>query len=123
MPQLQLPIFPADVTAINSNVAVSFESGRVVYMHGLLPVFEHATNDLASFRQFTSQMIANGKVRHSEIAHLWGAPGDGEALCEALPVQRSARLLCTASPALCRGAESGSEGPSASFVGRGQESG
>ena len=74
MPQLQLPIFPADVTAINSNVAVSFESGRVVYMHGLLPVFEHAANDLASFRLFTSQMIANGNVRHSEIARTFGVP-------------------------------------------------
>jgi hypothetical protein len=39
MPQLQLPIFPADVTPINQQVAVSCESGKVVYVHGLLPVF------------------------------------------------------------------------------------
>jgi transposase-like protein len=74
MPQLQLPIYPADATAINSNVAVSFESGRVVYVHGLLPVFEHAADDLKSFRLFTSQMIANGSVRHSEIARTFGVP-------------------------------------------------
>jgi hypothetical protein len=35
MPQLQLPIFPADVTAINQQVAVSCESGKVVYVHGV----------------------------------------------------------------------------------------
>jgi hypothetical protein len=74
MTQLQLPIFPADVTAINSNVAVSIESGRVVYLHGLLPVFEHAATDLASFRLFTSQMIANGNVRHSEIVRTFRVP-------------------------------------------------
>ena len=58
MPQLQLPIFPADVTPINQQVAVSCESGKVVYVHGLLPVFQHERGDLASFRLFTSQMIA-----------------------------------------------------------------
>jgi hypothetical protein len=62
------------MTAINSNVAVSFKSGRVVYLHGLLPVFEHAANDLASFRLFNSQIIANGNVRHSEIASTFGVP-------------------------------------------------
>ena len=60
MPQLQLPIFPADVTLINQQIAVSCESGKVVYVHGLLPVFQHEREDLASFRLFTSQMIANG---------------------------------------------------------------
>ena len=74
MPQLQLPIFPADVTAINQQIAVSCESGKVVYVHGLLPVFQHEREDLASFRLFTSQMIANGSVRHSEIARTFGVP-------------------------------------------------
>ena len=74
MPQLQLPIFPADVTLINQQIAVSCESGKVVYVHGLLPVFQHEREDLASFRLFTSQMIANGSVRHSEIARTFGVP-------------------------------------------------
>jgi hypothetical protein len=39
MPQLQLPIFPADVTPINQQVAVSCEAGKVVYVHGLLRVW------------------------------------------------------------------------------------
>jgi len=62
------------VTPINQQVAVSCESGKVVYVHGLLPVFQHERGDLASFRLFTSQMIANGSVRHSEIARTFGVP-------------------------------------------------
>jgi hypothetical protein len=64
--------FPQIMTAIHSNLAVSFESGRVVYIHGLLPVYEHAANDLASLRLFTSQMIATENERHSEIARTFG---------------------------------------------------
>jgi hypothetical protein len=55
MPQVQLAIFPADVTPINQQVAVRCESGKVVYVHGLMPVFQHERGDLASFRLFTSQ--------------------------------------------------------------------
>jgi transposase-like protein len=68
------PIFPADGTPINQQIAVSCASGKVVYVHGLLPVFQHEREDLASFRLFTSQMIANGSVRHSEIARTFGVP-------------------------------------------------
>jgi hypothetical protein len=74
MPQLQLPIFPADVSPINKQIAVSCESGKVVYVYGLLPVFQHEREDLASFRLFSSQMIANGSVRHSEITRTYGVP-------------------------------------------------
>ena len=48
--------------------------GKVVYVHGLLPVFQHERGDLASFRLFNSQMIANGSVRHSEIERTFGVP-------------------------------------------------
>jgi hypothetical protein len=56
MPQLQLPIFPADVTPINQQVAVSCESGKVVYVHGLLPERKQFldTIKLISYRAETS---------------------------------------------------------------------
>src|SRR5947209_18768250 len=57
MPQLQLPIFPAGVTEINRQIAVQKEAGRVCYIHGHLPVFQHEEQDVRSFRMFTSQMI------------------------------------------------------------------
>jgi transposase len=74
MPQLQLPIFPAGVTEINSRIAVQKESGRVFYLHGHLPVFQHEEQDVRSFRMFTSQMIAGGTVKPKEIVKTFGVP-------------------------------------------------
>src|SRR2546427_747341 len=66
MPQLQLPIFPAGVTEINSQIAVQKEAGRVCYIHGHLPVFQHEVQDVRSFRMLTSQMIDTGTVKPKE---------------------------------------------------------
>jgi transposase-like protein len=74
MPQLQLPIFPAGVTEINSRIAVQKEAGRVFYLHGHLPVFQHEEQDVRSFRMFTSQMIAGGTVKPKEIVKTFGVP-------------------------------------------------
>jgi len=74
MPQLQLPIFPAGVTEINSRVAVQKEAGRVFYLHGHLPVFQHEEQDVRSFRMFTSQMIESGTVKPKEIVKTFGVP-------------------------------------------------
>jgi hypothetical protein len=74
MPQLQLPIFPAGVTEINNHIAVQKEAGRVCYLHGHLPVFQHEEQDVRSFRMFTSQMIASGTVKPKEIVQTFGVP-------------------------------------------------
>jgi hypothetical protein len=74
MPQLQLPIFPAGVTEIDSQIAVQKEAGRVFYLHGHLPVFQHREEDVRSFRMFTSQMIAGGTVKPKEIVKTFGVP-------------------------------------------------
>ena len=74
MPQLQLPIFPAGVTEINSQIAVQKEAGRVFYLHGHLPVFQHEEQDVRSFRMFTSQMIEGGTVKPKEIVKTFGVP-------------------------------------------------
>src|SRR5437879_5422955 len=63
MAQLQLPIFPAGVTPINHQIAIACESGVT-----------HGSEDLASFRLITSQMIASGTVRPSEIVRTFGVP-------------------------------------------------
>ena len=42
MPQMQLPVFPAGVTEINSRIAVEAKDGQVCYVYGHLPVFQHA---------------------------------------------------------------------------------
>jgi len=74
MPQLQLPVFPEGLTAINEDLEFQREQGRVVYFHGLLPVFQHEEKDLQSFRMFTSQLIANGTVRQRDIVQAFGVP-------------------------------------------------
>ena len=74
MPQMQLPIFPAGVTEINNRIAVQKEAGTVYYIHGHLPVFQHAEQDVRGFRMFTSQMIVNGTVKPQEIVRAFGVP-------------------------------------------------
>ena len=74
MPQMQLPIFPAGVTEINNRIAVQKEAGTVYYLHGHLPVFQHAEQDVRGFRMFTSQMIVNGTVKPKEIVRTFGVP-------------------------------------------------
>jgi hypothetical protein len=74
MPQLQLPMFPLGLTSITEDLAFQKEEGRVVYFHGLLPVFQHGDKDLKSFRMFTSQLIANGTVRQRDIVRAFGVP-------------------------------------------------
>ena len=74
MPQLQLPIFPAGVTEINRQIAVQKEAGRVCYIHGHMPVFQHEEQDVRSFRMFTSQMIVSGTVKPKEIVKTFGVP-------------------------------------------------
>jgi hypothetical protein len=74
MPQLQLPIFPAGVTAINSQVAVEKKAGTVYYIYGHMPIFHHPGDDVDGFRMFTSQMIVNGTVKPKEIVEAFGVP-------------------------------------------------
>lgn len=74
MPQVQLPIFPAGSVEINRDLACRAEGDRVVYFNGHLPVFTHAKADLASFRLFTSQLIAQGSASQGEVARAFGVP-------------------------------------------------
>lgn len=74
MPQLQLPLFPVGVTEINTRVAVEAKDGRVCYIHGHLPIFQHDEKDVWSFRMFTSQMIVNGTANPKEIVRTFRVP-------------------------------------------------
>ena len=74
MPQLQLPIFPQGLTSITEDLAFQQENGKVVYFHGLLPVFQHDQKDVKSFRMITSQLIANATVRQRDIVRAFRVP-------------------------------------------------
>lgn len=74
MPQLQLPFFPEGSTQINAHLAVEKKDGNVTYFNGLMPVFIHAENDLATFRMITSQFCVNGNAKLVEISKTFGVP-------------------------------------------------
>jgi len=74
MPQIQLPLFPASSTAITPELAFEQRDGQVYYFNGHLPVFTHPAQDIASFRFFTSQLIANGSASQSQISRAFGVP-------------------------------------------------
>ena len=95
MPQLQLPMFPAGVTEINTRVAVEAKDGRVCYIHGHLPVFQHDEKDVWSFRMFTSQMIVNGTDGEAERNRpdIWCADGHGQEIHESVSGTWSERFL------------------------------
>lgn len=71
---MQLPIFPAGVIEINPGIAIQKEAGTVWYLHGHMPVFQHAEEDVRSFRMFTSQMIVSGTAKPKEIVKAFGVP-------------------------------------------------
>lgn len=71
---MQLPMFPAGLTAITKEIALQCGSGKVVYFYGHLPVFQHDAEDEQSFRLFTSQLIEQGTVRQGDITKAFGVP-------------------------------------------------
>jgi hypothetical protein len=74
MPQAQLPLFPAGSTRLNEHLEFIRRDGQVTYFNGQLPVFTHAEGDVASFRLFTSQLVANGSATPGEIQRAFGVP-------------------------------------------------
>ena len=72
MPQLQLPLLPSGSIDINGFINVRKNNGYWYYFAGISPVFSHDENDLASFRMFTSQLIASGQCRNVDIERTFG---------------------------------------------------
>ena len=72
MPQIQLPIFPADSVHITAELAFKKDAGKIVYFNGSMPVFSHDEKDLKSFKMIISQFYINGNASQSEIAKAFG---------------------------------------------------
>src|ERR1700747_477568 len=118
MPQVQLPIFPAGVTHINSEVAFEEREGKVYYFNGHLPVFVHEKGALASFRLFSTQLVINGNATQGEISRAFrGAVGNSQTLCEALPGSWSGGFLCACQEALGQQIDSRSLSPGPRLIG------
>src|SRR6266496_1130973 len=74
MPQLRLPMFPAEFTSINHNIGFECKDDKVVYVSGFLPICQHHKEDLKAFRLYTSQWIDTGTVRAVDVARAFGVP-------------------------------------------------
>lgn len=72
MPQMLLPIFPAEATPITAMVSFCKRDGSVYYFHGCDPVFSHPESDLTSFRLFASQLAVNGNCTQAELVRAFG---------------------------------------------------
>lgn len=72
MPQMLLPIFPAEATSINELLGFSRKDDMVYYFNGMMPIFSHHESDLKSFRLITSQLVVNGVATQSEIVRSFG---------------------------------------------------
>lgn len=72
MPQMMLPLFPAEARPINSLLGFSRNDDMVYYFNGMMPIFSHHESDLNSFRLITSQLVVNGVAKQSEIFRAFG---------------------------------------------------
>jgi transposase len=72
MPQMLLPIFPAESTSINGLLGFCRKDEMVYYFNGMMPIFSHDVSDLKSFRLITSQLVVNGVASQSEIVRAFG---------------------------------------------------
>src|SRR5580704_15444595 len=74
MPLLQRPIFPSESKCIADGYSVECRDKQVVYFSSLMPIFQHAEDDLRSFRMFTSLLIVMDAVRQVDIVNVFGVP-------------------------------------------------
>ena len=72
MGQYQLPLFPAGSTIVTRALSFEQREGKISYFYGLLPIFSHDKDDVATFRMITSQFYVNGYVKQSEIVNAFG---------------------------------------------------
>lgn len=63
---------PWGSSEINSTISVVRENGSWTYYCGLQAVFHHPEEDQASYRLFTSNLVALGACRQSEILRTFG---------------------------------------------------
>ena len=72
MIQTILPIFPTELTLINSQLGFHRDRGMVYYYNGSMPIYCHPEADLASFHFITAQMVILGNATQAEIVRAFG---------------------------------------------------
>jgi transposase-like protein len=91
MPQTYLPLFPDGATQINEQLSFIKQGGQVAYFHGVMPVFIHEEQDIATFRMITAQFCVNGNAKQAEIVRAFGVTS--------ISVKRAVKLYREKGPA------------------------
>jgi hypothetical protein len=72
MPQLTLPMLPADATPLGDKAAFAKRNGRWIYYLGLHQIYEHPEGDDRMFKVVAAQLISNGICRHRDVVKTFG---------------------------------------------------
>jgi len=72
MPQALLPIIPDGASQINGLISIVRHDKQWVYLCGVQPVFQHASDDRQSFRMFTAQLCCQGVCTQAQIIRCFG---------------------------------------------------
>lgn len=102
MPESILPLFLDGCQPITDLLSYQRRDGLIYYFHGSFPIFNHAEEDDASFRLFTSQLIANGQCKNADIQRAFGITKIG--VCRALKKFREGGSEAFYAPKRTRGA-------------------
>jgi transposase len=70
--QALLPLVADDATHINDLITVVRRDGQWFYFCGVQSVFQHAEDDLRSFRMFTAQLCFQGACTQAQIIKAFG---------------------------------------------------
>lgn len=70
--QLLLPIFHEGTHLITASLGYNCTGGTITYVQGMMPVFSHAANDMASFKMIVSQFYVNGNAKQVDLVKAFG---------------------------------------------------
>ena len=65
--QLRLPLFPSEATELGEHCSIIKRDGSVWYFMYDMPIFSHGTEDMASFRMFTSSLCDQGHCKLVDV--------------------------------------------------------
>jgi hypothetical protein len=68
------PTFPKGLTYINSLLSFETQDDVVQYFSGFLPIFQHKTSDIRTFRLILSQFYINGNATQAQMERVFGIP-------------------------------------------------
>ena len=72
MPQLILPIFHKISTSLGNNIYYRNNNGTIIYSQGILPFFQHAEEDIQSFRFAISLLSETCCIKQIELSKAFG---------------------------------------------------